>query len=202
MKKIIAITLSLLMLASLASCSNNENNDGKVTDDSSAITSDSGEITTNDTTSVTTETETETGTDTSAEEGSLEDIIQQMYDSVDTEWPMVANTELVAGDEGNLEYYIGTKNVDLVRGVANEAMISAVAHSVVLLEVKDGSDIEAIKEDIKTNVNPYKWVCVGVEDKDVRVESEGNLICLIMVNDYSEQLAEAFHEIAADYANK
>ena len=36
---------------------------------------------------------------------------------------------------------------------------------------------------IKENVNPRKWICVGVEKEDVIVKNKGNLIILIMVKD-------------------
>ena len=40
-----------------------------------------------------------------------------------------------------------------------------------------------IKTAIKENVNPRKWVCVGVEEDDVIVKNKGNLIIVIIVED-------------------
>ena len=58
--------------------------------------------------------------------------------------------------------------------------------------VKEGADIEKIKEDIKANVNPQKWVCVGVDPDKVIVDSIGDVIIIIMSNDEGKALHDAF----------
>lgn len=45
-------------------------------------------------------------------------------------------------------------------------MIISVPHSVVVIEMNEGADIEAAKQSIKENADGRKWVCVGVEDED------------------------------------
>jgi hypothetical protein len=61
--------------------------------------------------------------------------------------------------------------------------------------MKEGSDIEAAKKAIKENVNPRKWLCVGVEEDQVIVKNKGNLIILIMVADGSEELEAGFDSL-------
>jgi len=72
----------------------------------------------------------------------------------------------------NQAYMLGVDNFDFIEGIASEPMMSSQAHSVVLLTVKEDSDIEAIKEDIKANVDGYKWICVGVEPENIIVDSK------------------------------
>ena len=50
---------------------------------------------------------------------------------------------------------------------------------------------------IKDNVNPRKWICVGVEAEDVIVKNKGNLVILIMVENEEtrQKLEQGFDEL-------
>ena len=110
-------------------------------------------------------------------EGSLEEIMDKVYASIpEDERPMMLmNTEVT---KENVEMYLGTKDIEYEEELASESGVGSIAHSVVLIRVKDNADVEAIKEKIEKNVNPRKWICVEAEE--VEVESKGNLIILIM----------------------
>ena len=110
-------------------------------------------------------------------EGSLEEIMDKVYASIpEDERPMMLmNTEVT---KENVEMYLGTKDIEYEEALASESGVGSIAHSVVLVRVKDNADVEAIKEKIEKNVNPRKWICVEAEE--VEVESKGNLIILIM----------------------
>lgn len=126
-------------------------------------------------------------------EGTLEEIIAATYENTGLELPKVANTEIT--DE-NIEYYLGTADIDYTEGLASEAMISAIAHSVVLVELSEDADVEAAKTAIKENVNGFKWICVGVEDENIRVENVGNLVILVMDNENSQVIVDSFLSLA------
>ncbi len=138
----------------------------------------------------------QSGGETSSENPVLKEelsvILETIYEKSGIELPSLANTELT---EENEAYYIGTNDVAYIEAVASEPMMSSIAHSVVLLRVEEGADIEKIKETIKTKVDPRKWICVGVEEEDVIVDNIGNLVILIMIND-STQLHDAFLTLA------
>lgn len=119
-------------------------------------------------------------------------IMETIYENSGLELPNLANTELT---EENEAYFIGTNDVEYTEALASEPMMSSIAHSVVLLRVEDGADIEAVKETIKTKVDPRKWICVGVEEEDIIVDNIGNLVILIMIND-STALHDAFTSLA------
>ena len=110
-------------------------------------------------------------------EGTLEEIMDKVYvDIPEDERPMMlTNIELT--DE-NIENYIGTKDIDYEEALASESAVGSIAHSVVLIRMKDGANIEEAKKKIEESVNPRKWVCVEAED--VVVKNKGNLIILIM----------------------
>ena len=128
-------------------------------------------------------------------EGTLEEIMTKLYSDIkEDERPMLANTEV---NEENIETFLGTTDIEYKEALASEPMIGSIAHSVVLVRTKDNADIEKIKTEIKTKVNPRKWICVGVEEKDVIVKSKGNLVVLILVEDQTirEALDKAFDNL-------
>ena len=110
-------------------------------------------------------------------EGTLEEIMDKVYaDIPEDERPMML-TNIEINDE-NIENYLGTKDLDYEEALASESAVGSIAHSVVLVRMKDGANIEEAKKKIEESVNPAKWVCVEAED--VVVKNKGNLIILIM----------------------
>lgn len=127
-------------------------------------------------------------------EGTLEELMTKVYKDIpEDERPMMlSNIEVT--DE-NVEYYLGTSDIEYEEALASEPMIGSIAHSVVLVRVKNDADIESIKTKIKENVNPRKWVCVGVEEDEVVVKNKGNLIILIMSSNNREKLEKGFDSL-------
>lgn len=126
-------------------------------------------------------------------EGDLSDIMDELYDGVrNAEWPMLEQIEI---NDSNIENYLGTSDLDYKEALASEPIIGSIAHSVVLVRMNKGADIEAAKEKIRNSVNPRKWVCVWVEDDEVIVDSRGDIIVLIMVKDYSDSLYKSFKNL-------
>lgn len=124
------------------------------------------------------------------EAGSLEDIMERVYAGVEGDIPAVSNTRIT--DE-TAEYYLGLPNLqDVEEALGSDAMMSSVAHSVCLVRAKDGVDVEALMETIRTSVNPQKWICVSVDPEDVVVVNQGNLILLAMNPEYSQAIADSF----------
>ena len=87
------------------------------------------------------------------------------------------------------------EKIGCIEAVSSEPMMSSVAHSVSIIRVKDGMDIEMVKNEIKSNVNPAKWVCVTVDPANVRVESIGNIILLVMDNNHVDNLCANFRNL-------
>ena len=115
-------------------------------------------------------------------EGTLEEIMTKVYASVpEDERPMALTN--IEGNEENIEGFLGTSDIEYDSILASESMIGSIAHSVVLIRTKENADMDAIKTKIKENINPRKWVCVGVESEDVIIENKGNLIIVIVVED-------------------
>jgi hypothetical protein len=100
-------------------------------------------------------------------------------------------------DATNIEGFLGTKDIEYTEALASESMIGSFAHSVVLVRAKDAKNIEDVKKTIKENVNPRKWVCVGVEKEDVIIKNKGDLIIVIIVEneEVRKELEKGFNEL-------
>ena len=126
-------------------------------------------------------------------EGSLEEIMTKVYEGIsEDELPMMlSNIEIT--DE-NIENYLGTKDIDYQEALASESMVGSIAHSVVLVRMADGADIEEAKTLSKEKANPRKWICVEAEN--VYVESKGNLIILIMSGELADTIKTNFEQLS------
>ena len=134
--------------------------------------------------------------------GSLEKIMNDLNEYTfkgyaDDEKPMLMNINVLQDAPDNIEYYIGTTDIEYEEILASEPMMGSQAYSVVLVKMKDGADIEDAKQKILDNVDPRKWICVEVPKEDVIVKNRGNIIILIMVNDqtFRAKLNKGFEEI-------
>ncbi len=118
-------------------------------------------------------------------EGKLEDLMSKLYEGVpEDKMPMMLESHSLTED--NLANFIGTSDIPWKEAVASEPGIGSIAHSVVLIRMKDDvteKEIEEAKTKIKENVNPRKWICVWVEEEDVIIKNKGDLIVVIIVRE-------------------
>ena len=119
-------------------------------------------------------------------EGTLSEIFTEIYDNADVESPMVME---VAVDDTNKASMLGTDAVTFLEGLASEAAIMTIPHSMVLIRVDKDANVDNIKKLIKDNVDPRKWICVGVDPDQVIVDSIGDLVFLVMSAN-----AKAYHD--------
>jgi len=127
-------------------------------------------------------------------EGELADLMTKVYEGIkDEDKPMMLmNVEV---NEENVEYYLGSADIEFESALASESGVGSIAHSVVLVRAKSNQDVEKLKKDIKESINPRKWICVSVEENNVIVDSIGDLVILIMDNSYPETLHNNFKNL-------
>ena len=94
-------------------------------------------------------------------EMTLEEMILASY--ADIELPFTGEMEIDQTDAEAVAFYLGTNDVTFKRGVVSEAMISSIAHSVVVLEMEDAAAAEAAAATLKETAPVGKWVCVVPE---------------------------------------
>ena len=119
-------------------------------------------------------------------EGELTDLFAKIYSNAGVDAPGTLEVPL---DDSNKAAFIGTNEVSFTEGLASEAAIMTIPHSMVLLRIDQTADAEKVKQLIKDNVDPRKWICTGVEEDQVIVDNIGNLVFLVMSID-----AEAYHK--------
>ena len=69
-------------------------------------------------------------------EGELSDIITKVYADLETdEMPMLDSINVLEMAPDNIEYYIGTKDIEYEEILASEPMMSSIANSVVLVRM-------------------------------------------------------------------
>jgi len=129
-------------------------------------------------------------------EGSLEEILNKIYDTAELDDNFreyiktgTFNEEVTAE---RTEYYLGKSGIEFEEALASEPMIQPGAYSLVLVRVKEDADVEKIKTEIKENINPMKWICVGVEEENIIVDNIGDLVFLVMSDEAAKPLHDAF----------
>ncbi|MBQ9841197.1 MAG: hypothetical protein IJO78_06360 [Erysipelotrichaceae bacterium] len=132
-------------------------------------------------------------------EGDLPTLMTELYAGIDEEnLPMLGQMEI--SDDETFAWIIGAQEGFVLEGVkeayVSEPMMGSIAHTVLLVRMEEGADVEAAKKAIKDNVNPRKWICVGVDDeKNVIVDNRGDLIVLIMENNHAQTIHENFKNL-------
>ncbi len=121
---------------------------------------------------------------------SLAEIMTKLTDGIE-EMPIAENMEV---DSEIFPYFTFVDYIEGSECLASEATMSSVAHSVVLLRLPEGSDVEKVRADMEAKADPVKWVCVGAEK--VEVISKGNTILLVMsFEDITDKIVENFKNI-------
>lgn len=121
-------------------------------------------------------TEPETPTEPEAPETAETDLAAVLSTvTAGVEVPM-SFSELLTAE--NFESFAFVPYAEGYRGINGDAMIGSIAHSVIIVEVPEGTDAATVAADMKANANPRKWICVEAES--VQTASKGNLAILVM----------------------
>ncbi len=187
MKKIIAIILAALMLTTVLASCGTDKNDGKETTTPTTTAKPADTTKPSETTKPVDTTkpgETTTTPDTTVNPGndaSLEDLFEKIYEICPLN-AALATVDVNLTEADRVKYYTGLDSAaNIEECLVSEAMISVTAYSTFIMRVKDGTDIDEIKEDILNGVDLRRWICVGADR--VVVGNSGNLIFMAMTVD-------------------
>ena len=110
-------------------------------------------------------------------EGTLQEIMAKVYEGInESELPMMMrNTELT---KENIEYFIGTSDIDFKEALASESAVTTIAHSVILIRLNDAKQAEEVIAKIKENVDSKNLSYAEISN--VVVKSKGDLVILIV----------------------
>ncbi|MBR4073798.1 MAG: hypothetical protein IKK22_00110, partial [Firmicutes bacterium] len=115
----------------------------------------------------------------------LEEIILASYANI--ELPFTGEMEIDKTNAEDVAFHLGTADVTFKRGVISQAMMSSIAHSVVVLELEDGVDAAAVAATLEEAAPVGKWVCVVPEQ--VGAAHRGNIVMVAMSNSADAILA-------------
>jgi len=121
-------------------------------------------------------------------EGTLEEIMARVYTGIpEEELPMMLSNIPVTTED--IEYYVGTSEIDFKEAIASESMTGSIPHSIVLVRLNDAGTAQDVVAKIMEKADPRKWICVEAEN--VTVKSKGDLVILIMSSNDLAQKVEA-----------
>lgn len=128
-------------------------------------------------------------------EGTLEEIMEKLYEGIpEDQLPMLANTPIT---EETAEYTVGVTADTFKEGLASDAMINAVAHSVCLLRAESAEAAEELAKQVEEKADPRKWICVEAEEKIV--DRIGDVVVLIMTSaENAEKIDANFKALAGE----
>ena len=98
-----------------------------------------------------------------------------------------------------LQYYTGLSSADSITDVAvYEPMMGSQAFSLVLVRTAEGADAKAVAQEMKDNIDPRKWICVGADE--IMAAGYADTVMFIMLDSQlglsAQTYADAFAQIA------
>ena len=110
------------------------------------------------------------------------EIVEKVYSGFGEEdLPMLEKTDMktmIENEMFSLENDLGIKELNYEEATVSQPMMGSIAHSVLVIKLKDTEDAATVAAEIKEKINPRKWVCVDAEQ--VYVENRGNTIIAVM----------------------
>lgn len=83
-------------------------------------------------------------------------------------------------DESIASMFLGETTVEYASGAVSAPSMSSIAYQVIVLQLNEGQDVEAVKTELVDTADTGKWVCV--EPETVVAESNGNYVLFIMAD--------------------
>lgn len=125
----------------------------------------------------------------------MKSTLNEVYKNVTAELPGVDTVEIDLNDEYQFSRFTGlTSNTDVEAAIISAPLINAQAYEVALIKVKDGANIEKMKQEILDNINMNMWICVSADK--LYVTNYKNVIFLAMS---SEEWAKPVYESFKEY---
>lgn len=129
----------------------------------------------------------------------LTKLISEVHEKTLTELPALDTMEIDIEDEYQFSRFTGlnsNENVEAV--VVTMPMINAQAYEAAAIKVKDGANVEDLKQEILDNIDMSMWVCVSAEK--LYVTNYGNVIFLVMGQeaDWYDSVFNSFKEYVGE----
>ena len=111
---------------------------------------------------------------------------------------MGATIPVDLADVDALYYFTGLRDASKITDAAvYESMLGAQAFSLVMVRTAEGADTKAIAQEMKDNIDPRKWICVGTDE--VMAAGYGNTVLFIMTDSmmglHAQSYVDAFAQV-------
>lgn len=124
----------------------------------------------------------------------MKNFFGKIYKKIEDQLPEVGTDIIDVSDAMEVTNYTGLKsNKDVEAIVVSMPVMSAQAYEAVMVKVKNGADIESMKQEMLDNIDMNKWICVSAEK--VYVTNSGNVIFMVMSDeDWAKLVYDSFKE--------
>lgn len=106
--------------------------------------------------------------------------------------------EEVKGSD-KVEWHLGSDDIRFDRAVTAVPAMATTPFELTLVRANANQDVNNLKDNIETHANPLKWVSFTVDPENVIVDNIGDVIILIMSDNYLYELHEAFERLEDKY---
>ena len=124
----------------------------------------------------------------------MKEMINAVYSKLGDQLPSLETAEISKSDIDQVKAYTGlqsTENIEKI--VVSEPLMNAQAYLLATVKVKDGADIEGMKQEMLNNLDMRKWICVSAEK--LYITNHENTIFMIMSSaEWAEPVYNAFKE--------
>ena len=91
----------------------------------------------------------------------------------------------------NVFYFTGLTDASQITDVAvYESMMGSQAFSLVMVRTAEGTDPKAVAEEMKSGIDPRKWICVGADE--IMAAGYGDTVMFIMVDSQMGLSAQSY----------
>jgi len=136
-------------------------------------------------------------------EGTMEENVMKVMEIAPVEFmagPMPVDlTDTSEDGKWALSYFTGLQSAENITDVCvYEPMMGSQAFSLVMVRTAEGADPKAVAEEMKNNIDPRKWICVGADE--IMAAGYSDTVMFIMVDSqmglHAQTYVDAFQQVA------
>lgn len=135
-------------------------------------------------------------------EQDMKDTIDKIYAKLVGKLPSLQTYTISKEDEVSIQSFTGLKsaeNAEIV--VVSEPLMSSQAYSLVMVKTTKNADIEAMKKEMRDNIDTRKWICVEAES--LYITNYEDTIFLIMASeDWAKPVYDEFKNLVGGKVGK
>ena len=143
------------------------------------------------------------GADKAPLEGTMEENVMKVMEIAPVEFMAgtmpVDLTDTSEDGKWALSYFTGLQSADNITDVCvYEPMMGSQAFSLVMVRTAEGADPVAVAQEMKDNIDPRKWICVGADE--MMVVTYSDVVMLVMLDSQlglsTQTYVDAFQQVA------